>query len=143
MNIDSLLTKLEKVQRTKKNSWLARCPAHDDHSPSLSIRDLEDGRILVHCFAGCNVHEIVSSVGMKLADLFQSGDIQDGKGRPERRPFPATDILRCIAFEALVVAMAAIALLKGPLPGADYKRLMLAASRIQDALRAGGISDEK
>ena len=28
--------------------WTALCPAHDDRAPSLSIRDAEDGRILVH-----------------------------------------------------------------------------------------------
>ncbi len=89
------------------------------------------------------MHEIVSAVGLELADLFPPGDITDGKGRPERRPFPAADILRCTAFEALVVVMTAIALRKGPLPDADHVRLILAASRIQDALRAGGISDEK
>lgn len=34
-------------------SGMARCPAHDDRSPSLSISETRDGRILVKCFAGC------------------------------------------------------------------------------------------
>ncbi|TFH47119.1 MAG: hypothetical protein E4H01_08830, partial [Lysobacterales bacterium] len=34
--------------------WIARCPAHDDIKPSLSIRETEDGKILVYCHAGCD-----------------------------------------------------------------------------------------
>jgi DNA primase len=32
----------------------ARCPAHDDRTPSLSIRDADDGKVLVRCHAGCD-----------------------------------------------------------------------------------------
>ena len=33
---------------------MARCPAHDDRKPSLSIRDADDGKVLVRCHAGCD-----------------------------------------------------------------------------------------
>lgn len=33
--------------------WMASCLAHDDHNPSLSIRDADNGKVLVHCHAGC------------------------------------------------------------------------------------------
>ena len=33
--------------------WTARCPAHDDRDPSLSIRDA-GGKVLVRCHAGCD-----------------------------------------------------------------------------------------
>jgi hypothetical protein len=61
----------------------------------------------------------------------------------ERRPFPAADVLRCIAFEALVVASSGVTLLeKKPFSDADRERLILAVSRIQSALTAAGVSYE-
>src|SRR5262245_36796603 len=52
------------------NGWSARCPAHDDRSPSLSIGVGEGRRVLLHCHAGCTPESIVASIGMTLADLF-------------------------------------------------------------------------
>jgi len=139
MGADRLLSRLEGVRQTGPGRWIARCPAHADKRASLSIRELEDGRILVHDFAQCSVHEVLSAVGLKMEDLFPEREIQHG--RPERRPFPAADILRCVGFEALVVASAGAAMLAGePLSGADRERLMLAVARLQDAITAGGLA---
>jgi CHC2 zinc finger len=33
--------------------WVARCPAHDDRTPSLSVRDSTNGKVLLGCHAGC------------------------------------------------------------------------------------------
>lgn len=44
---------LVQAQRTGAGRWKARCPAHADCSPSLSIRAWSDGHVLLHCFAGC------------------------------------------------------------------------------------------
>ena len=41
--------------------WEARCPAHNDVNPSLSLRDL-DGKVLVHCHAGCNQHAVIEAL---------------------------------------------------------------------------------
>jgi len=41
------------ASRTGSGRWQARCPAHQHRSPSLSIRAGSDGRVLLHCFAGC------------------------------------------------------------------------------------------
>jgi hypothetical protein len=64
-----LLDRLEGVIQTKPDSWSARCPAHDDRSPSLSVREA-DGRVLFHCFAGCDPDDILRSVGLKWSDLY-------------------------------------------------------------------------
>jgi hypothetical protein len=56
--------------RRNGGSWMARCPAHEDSSPSLSIREGDDGRVLLHCFAGCPTESICSALGIKLSDLF-------------------------------------------------------------------------
>lgn len=143
MSADILLDKLDRVKRTKKpNCWTARCPSHDDKTASLSIRETDSGSTLVHCFAGCSVHEIVSAVGLELSDLFPPRDNDQHFVKGERRPFPAADILRAIAFESTLVLIAAADLLAGkPFNDADRARLALACARIQAALTAGGISN--
>lgn len=50
--------------------YMARCPAHKDGSPSLSVRQTSDGVILVKCFAGCQSGEILRAVGLRFRDLF-------------------------------------------------------------------------
>ena len=42
--------------------WMARCPAHDDRSPSLSLRDSGDDRVLVYCHAGCDQRRVIDSL---------------------------------------------------------------------------------
>jgi hypothetical protein len=132
--IADLLAKLERVRKTGQDSWSARCPAHDDRGPSLSIRDV-DGKILLHCFCGCSASEVVSAIGLEISDLFPP---RDHHGKPVRNPFPVTDALRAIAFEALVVVASAKAL--ADYPDADRDRLVEAAARINNALSATGIS---
>ena len=138
MSAEILLSKLDKVKRTGAGRWVACCPAHADKGPSLSIRETDDGRALVHCFAGCSAVDILAAVDMDIADLFPP---RQHHGKPERRPFPAVDVLRCIAFETLVVSAAAAALMAGePFGPAERERLILAAGRIQSALTAAGVN---
>jgi hypothetical protein len=58
------------ARRTGPGKWQARCPAHEDRSPSLSIGSGSDGRILLHCFAGCSHLAIVAALGIAVRDLF-------------------------------------------------------------------------
>src|SRR5262245_22451838 len=69
MTLDGFLSLLERVRRSA-NGWIARCPAHDDATPSLSVTVGEDARILVKCFAGCELQAIVGALGIGVADLF-------------------------------------------------------------------------
>jgi DNA primase len=50
--VEKMLGMLTKV-KGRNGSWTACCPAHNDKGPSLAIRETEDGRVLLHCFAGC------------------------------------------------------------------------------------------
>ena len=52
------------------DSWVARCPAHDDRRASLSIGSGVDGRVLVKCHAGCTVEAITNAANLTTADLF-------------------------------------------------------------------------
>jgi hypothetical protein len=50
------------------------CPAHNDRSsPSLSLK-AENGRLLLHCFAGCRPEDILSELGLQMKDLFSEGE---------------------------------------------------------------------
>jgi len=53
-----------------KNRWIGHCPAHEDREPSLSIRLTFDGRVLLHCFAGCPIEAVLSALGLEFRDLF-------------------------------------------------------------------------
>ena len=46
------------------NGYIDVCPAHEDRTPSLSISEGEDRKILLHCFAGCSFEEIISAAGL-------------------------------------------------------------------------------
>lgn len=140
MSAETILSRLERVKRTGAGRYQACCPAHDDRGPSLSVRELDDGRVLVHCFAGCDVHSVLSALGLTFDDLFPPRDLGQHAKR-EGRSFPATDILRAIAFEVLVVAVAGSAMLAGePFNAVDRDRLFTAVGRIQAALDAGGLN---
>ena len=140
--IDALLSRLEGVKRTGAGTWRARCPAHGSKSLSLAIREADTGATLLHCFAGCTAHEVVGSVGLELTDLFPPRpDDPVHVGKPERRPFPAADILRAIGFEATIVALAGAAIIAGePFSQFDKDRLLVAVGRINAALDAGGLN---
>lgn len=137
--IGNLLNRLEKV-KGKKGRWTACCPAHADRSPSLAITALDDGRILLKCFAGCSAYEIVSAVGMDIQDLFPKeqllGKKHDNQAiKSERRPFYATDLMRIIHFEALITSIAAFDLSEGrQVSTEDRKRLKTAFERINEAV---------
>ena len=61
---------LLKARQTGKGKWQAQCPAHADRSPSLSICEGRDGRVLVHCFAKCSLDAVLAGMGLARRDLF-------------------------------------------------------------------------
>jgi len=133
--VEELLSKLDKV-KGRNGSWTACCPHHNDGSPSLAVRHVEDGRVLLHCFAGCSVDEILGSIGMDMSDLFpENRDYDPTKSSKQVKPaFYATDLMRIIAFEALVVSIAALDMSKGKtLNETDMERMKVAYERIQEA----------
>ena len=80
--VSKLLDRLDGI-RGRDGKWIAKCPAHDDRGPSLSVGVGDRGQVLVHCFTGCDVEAIVKAVGLEMSDLFVDNI---GERRYERRP---------------------------------------------------------
>ncbi len=128
MDVNVLLAKLEGV-RGRNGSWSAKCPAHADRSPSLSVKELGDGRILMHCFGGCGTDAVLGALGLEMGDLFPE---RLGELPPRRGDFTAMDALRALAFESSVVVIAAADVGEGR--PVEIDRVCLAAGRITEAL---------
>ena len=137
---DMFLSRLAGVRRTGSGRWIARCPAHDDRHPSMTIRELDDGRVLVHDFGGCPIEDVLAAVGLDWDAVMPERAINHHIRR-ERRPHHASDILASIAIEALIVALAASDICRGKtITDTDRERVMLAASRLGAAAEMGGAS---
>lgn len=132
MKAEAFLSRLEKVRRTGNGQWVACCPAHADKNPSMTVRELDDERVLVHCFAGCDVENILGAVGMDFDALFPDKPPSDHRVAPVRRPFPAADVIECLSTETRIVQVAAAMMARGEdIPEADRARLRTAAELIQ------------
>ena len=68
--IDLVRDRLRRVRTASGGGFMAECPAHTDRVPSLSITEGQDGRVLVHCFAGCDTAAVLAVIGLSFPDLF-------------------------------------------------------------------------
>lgn len=137
--IECLLERLSHV-RASRAGWVARCPAHDDRGPSLAVAEGDDGRVLAHCFAGCDVQQIVNSVGLEVSDLFERGAEQHlVRGRRRQSTTGALHAywgaaLGVLDREATIIWLAGQQLACGAtLSPADAGRLDIACARVADA----------
>ena len=78
MNLEPILDRLKGVRRTG-NGWMARCPAHEDKNPSLSICE-RNGSILLNCFAGCSFEAVCAALGIEPRELFNDNVSTEGSG---------------------------------------------------------------
>ena len=136
--VDIFLSLVEH-KRTGRDHGLFRVPTRDDKRMSGTWRELSDGRLLIHDFGGHSTIDILAAIGLDVTDLFPERTTH--QPRPERRPFPASDVLRAVAFEAVVVKCAAARIRIGePLIRQDHERLGLAVERLRNAVDAAGVS---
>jgi len=128
--------RLQGVRERGPGKWSARCPAHEDRAPSLSILETED-RTLVHCFAGCDASAICTAIGIELRDLFRDDrrrrrwhdEVQDEM----RRRISAREILDALGNEIAVGAYIVADFIEGrTIDGDTWERLALAHRRISD-----------
>jgi len=142
---------LQRVPGAKKAGagWRAPCPScgADSKSAKLAMSESADGRVLLHCFAGCAAGAVLNAIGLTLGDLFdRPATAQDGptERRHRRVDLELADVRAAAAvldLEACVLQVAAEHLIDGnPIIGEDRERLALAATRIDSTLarlRAG------
>ena len=129
---DKLLSRLARVKRTGPSKWIASCPTREDKCPSLAIREMEDGRVLLHDFGGDSVEAILGAVGLSFTDLYPT---QPGMfAKPVKKPFNASDVLSLVAFESTVAVVVVSDVVSGRcVPELDFQRLLVAAQRLGDA----------
>ena len=131
--IAHILPHLDKV-KTAGKGYQARCPAHADNGPSLSLREGDDGRILLHCHAGCATEAVVAALGLSMGDLFPPSN-------QPRRPPPAPGVSRrelqeAADFERLILQILTIDAKHGkPISQTDMQRGQVARQRLALARR--------
>jgi putative DNA primase/helicase len=82
MNAQEVLGKLQGV-KTSGDGWTAKCPAHPDERNSLSVDNGGDGRVLIHCHAGCSYEAVCAALGMTRSAprrVVASYDYRDEQG---------------------------------------------------------------
>ncbi len=67
MSLEPIAAALGRYSKKANGGFMACCPVHEDHNPSLSL-DEKDGNLLVKCFAGCSQKEVVQA--LKSRDLW-------------------------------------------------------------------------
>jgi hypothetical protein len=90
--IDRVLDALRAHGGSVKQSggqWMCTCPAHDDRNPSLSVKQGDDGRVLLKCFAGCSVDAVADALALEMRDLFP--DTATVSSRTQRSKNPRTN----------------------------------------------------
>lgn len=130
MSAAALLDRLDKVRGRGPGQWSARCPAHDDKGPSLSVKETPDGRVLLHCFAGCEVSDVIGGLGLDVSELFPP---RESHGAPlrRRRLLTAGQALDLLHDEAQLIALCGSNIAHGvELTDDDRDRCLTAAGRI-------------
>lgn len=138
MTAEAVLDRLSAVRQIGAGKWLARCPAHEDGRPSLSILEQGNGKVLLHCFAGCGADDIVAAVGLQMRDLFPPGDDNAVKpsGRWNSRWNPV-DLLHLLDREALIVVIVTADKVRdGSVSEADLQRLVRARTNVARIVEA-------
>ena len=110
--------------------FMACCPAHDDRSPSLSVKEGEDGRVLLHCFAGCTFNEVIGSLGLNPRDLFIHREGVPSSGQNSIK-LPITKLRPAIELERQILFFIHCDRLKGrAISSIDCERELIALQRL-------------
>ncbi len=129
MTAETLIARLDGVQG-RGPKWRAICPAHESKhkTRSLSVFEADDGRVLLHCFRGCSVDQIVGAVGLQIEDLFPPREIGD---QPRiKRPWSSREVAQALERETAVAWVILSDLAAGrPIGKSDRERAGIAAER--------------
>ena len=134
MTIETLISRLDGVKETGNGKYVARCPAHDDKSPSLAIKECSDGRILIHDFAGCETEDVLAAIGLEFHDIMPERIGTEHSHKRIHKPFDARQVLSTLDHESLVVSIIGADFLEHKDIDEDtWSRLGDAVSRINTA----------
>lgn len=136
MSAEALLSRLVKVRKTGQGRWLACCPAHDDKSPSLSIRELPDTRVLIHCFGGCDPLAVLNAVDLDWSAVMPP-DLEHARGNAPQ--IPVKDVMAALSGEMVVAAHLMQKAATAPLDASERDRLILAADRVLEGRRLANV----
>jgi hypothetical protein len=124
-----IIDRLDGVKPTGPGRWIAKCPGHADRSPSLSIREGDDGRVLLHDFGGCSTSDVLEALGLQLSDLFDRP--LEHYALPSKSRIPARDVLELVSHEITVAMLVLTDVIdSNGISNAQWQRLAQAARRI-------------
>ena len=134
MSIENLLSRLDGFKETGHGKYVAKCPAHEDRSPSLAITEGDDGRVLIHCFAGCETEDVLIALGMTFSDVMPERIGTKHSYKPMRQRFDARQVLATLDHEALTTAIIAADILEHKnIDSETWELLGAAVQRINSA----------
>lgn len=137
MSVDTLLSRLDRIKPARKDRWLARCSAHDDKLSSQAVT-VKDEKVLLQCFGGCSVYDVLFSIKLKANELFLDS-VPGASLKSHRTPFSYADAARFICCEEQQALVAACNFVNGVvLASTDKNRLRLASQRIRHDLEVSG-----
>jgi hypothetical protein len=139
LNALEFLSRLQKVRQTSPGEWVACCPAHDDKTPSLAVKEADDTRILVYCYAGCSFEEVCDAAGVKPEDLFPDTDRWKGRAAIALSPIPFNPrtMLYAMQFNAMVLAILAADIAAGKtLTDEDKETAFRISEELEEVTRA-------
>ena len=126
------MRRLEHCRQISSTEWVAKCPAHDDANPSLSIRDEGGGRTLIHCHAGCSGLDVLNAIGLDWSDLYP----------PTDKNYYAERVHREKTVDALVVEIAMADIRSGKkLSAEDRDRARAALFRLDRGIKSPEAGD--
>jgi hypothetical protein len=137
--LNTLLSHLDHVDK-RGDKYRAKCPSHEGKSTaSLAITEKDDGRILIHCFGGCDTSEVLSAIGLEMTDLFperlnhHSTPEQRRKWRQDALHRDWAEFVTDFILECRVIWVAGKQVRNGqPLNDEENTRLDLAMKRISN-----------
>jgi hypothetical protein len=136
LTAETFLSRCQKVKRTGPGRWICCCPAHEDKTPSMNVKELPDGKVLVICRAGCTNEEIIQAAGVHWTALFPAPDNTTSEYRREAARFPAQEVLAALDFELEIARIGLADIINGtPISDLDKARYAIALRRIQQAIR--------
>ena len=130
MYLQDVLNRFDGVRESGSGQYSCRCPAHEDKSNSLGIKQGDGDRILLNCFAGCDVKSVLEAAGLEWKDILPDNKLYQA----EKHSFNPFAVLKMIRDEVLIIGLASADIRNGKsLNDKDHDRLLKAVGNVRDA----------